>query len=571
MKKRSIKKQPIAQFYRGNILAFSISIFAALATGSLNLILSWFTQQLVDAASGAENALPLYTLLKLIVGFIILCVGIKLLDYIAHPLYLKRAIQQYKDYAFNILVGKSISSFRDESTAAYVSALTNDTTSMEVNYLGMQLSMITMLVTFLGALIMMFCTSPLLTVISIGVTILPLIASLLTGGKLEAAEVRVSDCNRNFTAALHDCLSGFSVVKSFKAEKEIYELFKKNNQALEKQKFSRERIKVMVGMIGAVTGIFAQLSVFLAGAYLAAAGKGLTAGTVILFVNLMNFTIQPVAVLPGLLANRKAALGLVGKLADALEKNPTACGNQTISEISHGIELKNVCFGYEEGREVLHNISTKFEEGKSYAIVGGSGSGKSTLLNLLMASDSGYKGSILLDGIELKDIAPEALYDVMSAIQQNVFVFNASIKDNVSMFREFPKSELDNAIDKAHLRELVTERGEEYLCGENGNGLSGGEKQRISIARSLLRKSSVLLVDEATAALDAKTAHEVSDNILDISGITRIVVTHTLDASQMRRYDEILVLKNGQITESGSFDELMERKEYFYALFTVAQ
>ena len=565
MKKRSIKKQLIAQFYRGNILAFSISIFAALATGSLNLILSWFTQQLVDAASGAENALPLYALLKLIVGFIILCVGIKLLDYIAHPLYLKRAIQQYKDYAFNILVGKSISSFRDESTAAYVSALTNDTTSIEVNYLGMQFSMITMLVTFFGALIMMFCTSPLLTVISIGVTILPLIASLLTGGKLEAAEVRVSDCNRNFTAALHDCLSGFSVVKSFKAEKEIYELFKKNNQALEKQKFSRERIKVMVGMIGAVTGIFAQLSVFLAGAYLAAAG------TVILFVNLMNFTIQPVAVLPGLLANRKAALGLVGKLADALEKNPTACGNQTISEISHGIELKNVCFGYEEGKEVLHNISTKFEAGKSYAIVGGSGSGKSTLLNLLMASDSGYKGSILLDGIELKDIAPEALYDVMSAIQQNVFVFNASIKDNVSMFREFPKSELDNAIDKAHLRELVTERGEEYLCGENGNGLSGGEKQRISIARSLLRKSSVLLVDEATAALDAKTAHEVSDNILDISGITRIVVTHTLDASQMRRYDEILVLKNGQITESGSFDELMERKEYFYALFTVAQ
>ena len=215
MKKRSIKKQLIAQFYRGNILAFSISIFAALATGSLNLILSWFTQQLVDAASGAENALPLYALLKLIVGFIILCVGIKLLDYIAHPLYLKRAIQQYKDYAFNILVGKSISSFRDESTAAYVSALTNDTTSIEVNYLGMQFSMITMLVTFFGALIMMFCTSPLLTVISIGVTILPLIASLLTGGKLEAAEVRVSDCNRNFTAALHDCLSGFSVVKSF--------------------------------------------------------------------------------------------------------------------------------------------------------------------------------------------------------------------------------------------------------------------------------------------------------------------------------------------------------------------
>ena len=213
----------------------------------------------------------------------------------------------------------------------------------------------------------------------------------------------------------------------------------------------------------------------------------------------------------------------------------------------------------------------KFETGKSYAIVGGSGSGKSTLLNLMMDSENGYKGNILLDGVELKEIAPESLYDLISVIQQNVFVFNASIKDNVSMFREFPKEELDNVIRKAHLKELIMERGEDYLCGENGKGLSGGEKQRVSIARSLLRKSSVLLVDEATAALDARTAHQVSDNILDLSDMTRIVVTHTLEEAQMKRYDEIIVLKNGQITEKGSFDELMAKKEYFYALFTVEQ
>lgn len=571
MKKRSIKKQLISQFYRGNIPALSLSVFAALAVGTLSLIISWITQQLIDAASGTDTALPLQTLLIICIGFIFLYIALKLLDYIAQPRYLKRAAQQYKDYAFNILVGKSISSFRDESTAAYVSALTNDVTTIENSYLSNQLSMITMIVTFAGALIMMFFYSPLLTVIAIGVTALPLIASLLTGDRLSAAQVRVSDCNRNFTAALHDCLSGFSVVKSFKAEKEIFELFKKNNQTLEKEKYICERIKRMVGMIGAVTGIFAQLSVFLAGAYLAGTGRGLTPGTVIMFVNLMNFIIQPVATLPGLLASRKAALGLVGKLADALEKNPTVSGNRTLTALNNEIEFKDVSFGYEAEKEILHHISVKFEAGKSYAIVGGSGSGKSTLLNLIMASNTNYKGNILVDGVELTDIAPESLYDMMSVIQQNVFVFNASIKDNVSMFREFPKEEIDRAVDKAHLRELISERGENYLCGENGNGLSGGEKQRISIARSLLRKSSVLLVDEATAALDAKTAHEVSDNILDLSDITRIVVTHTLDEAQMKRYDEIIVLKNGEITESGKFDELMKRKEYFYALFTVSQ
>lgn len=571
MKKRSIKKQLISQFYSGNIPALSMSVFAALALGTLSLIISWITQQLIDAASGTDTALPLQTLLIICIGFIFLYIALKLLDYIAQPRYLKRAAQQYKDYAFNILVGKNISSFRDESTAAYVSALTNDVTTIENSYLSNQLSMITMMVTFAGALIMMFFYSPLLTVIAIGVTALPLIASLLTGDRLSAAQVRVSDCNRNFTAALHDCLSGFSVVKSFKAEKEIFELFKKNNQTLEKEKYICERIKRMVGMIGAVTGIFAQLSVFLAGAYLAGTGRGLTPGTVIMFVNLMNFIIQPVATLPGLLASRKAALGMVGKLADALEKNPTVSGNRTLTALNNEIEFRDVSFGYEAEKEILHHISVKFEAGKSYAIVGGSGSGKSTLLNLIMASNTNYKGNILVDGVELTDISPESLYDMMSVIQQNVFVFNASIKDNVSMFREFPKEEIDRAVDKAHLRELISERGENYLCGENGNGLSGGEKQRISIARSLLRKSSVLLVDEATAALDAKTAHEVSDNILDLSDITRIVVTHTLDEAQMKRYDEIIVLKNGEITESGKFDELMERREYFYALFTVSQ
>ena len=139
------------------------------------------------------------------------------------------------------------------------------------------------------------------------------------------------------------------------------------------------------------------------------------------------------------------------------------------------------------------------------------------------------------------------------------------------MFRQFPQEELDDAIRHAHLGELLARRGQDSLCGENGCNLSGGEKQRISIARSLLKKSSVLLADEATAALDAQTAHQVSSDLLDLEGMTRIVVTHTLEQALLRRYDGILVLKNGEIAESGSFDELMARKGYFYALYTVSQ
>lgn len=569
--KKSLEKQLRGQFFYKNIPIFCLAVFAALAAGSLNLILSWIIQQLMDTAAGKSGALSFRTLLLISAGFVLLCAGLSLLNYASQPRFLERAMRQYKDFAFKKLIGKSISSFRDESAAGYLSALTNDAASIETNYLAQMLAMITKAVTFIGALLLMCRYSLLMTAIAAGLTVLPLIASLLTGSRLQTVESRVSERNGEFTAALSDCLAGFTVVKNFKAEREIFRLFAQSNKALEHEKFTGRRIKTLVGMIGAVTGIFAQLGVFIAGVYLSMKGGSMTPGAVVLFVNLMNFIISPIAELPGLLACRKAALGLVDKLAAALERSSSREGSETLNRLEHGIRLENVSFAYEPGKTVLHGINAEFEAGKAYALVGGSGSGKSTLLNLLMAAETNYSGHILADGIELSDISTESLYGTMAAIQQNVFVFNASIKDNVSMFRDFPKTELDEAIARAHLGALIRERGEDYLCGENGSGLSGGEKQRISIARSLLKKSSVLLADEVTAALDAQTAHRVSSDILDLQGITRIVVTHTLEESLLRRYDKIFVLRGGRIEEAGSFADLMANKGYFYALFTVAQ
>ena len=571
MKTKPLKKQLEAQFYHKNIPALCLAVFSSLIGGSLNLIVSWLIMQLIDAASGVPGTLPIGTLAKLSGGFVVLCIAVFLLEYISMPLYIERAMLQYKNFAFRKLTEKGISSFRDESTATYLSALTNDSTSIETDYLGQQMALISKVFTFAGALVMMLWYSPLLTAIAAGVTILPLIASLLTGSRIEAAERRVSDRNRSFTAALSDCLAGFSVVKSFKAEKEIFKLFAENNRALEGEKFSKRRIKTIVGMIGSVTGVIAQLGVFLIGSYFALSGYGLTPGVVIIFVNLMNFMISPIAELPGLLASRKAARGLIDKLATALESNPVSEGTSELTHLASGIRLENVSFGYDDSKEVLHGISAFFDAGKAYAVVGASGSGKSTMLNLLTAAAGNYRGNILIDDTELRSIASESLYELISVIQQNVFIFNASIRDNVTMFRSFPEQEIEDAISHAHLNALIAERGDGYLCGENGKGLSGGEKQRISIARSLLKKSSVLLADEATASLDAQTAHQVASDILDLDGITRIVVTHGLEESLLRRYDGIVVLKDGRIEESGSFDELMERKGYFHALFTVSQ
>lgn len=571
MRKQTLKKQLIGQFYRGNRMNFALATFVALAVGTLNLIASWLMQQLIDAVSGVAGARSLGSLAQITGGFILLCAALLCVKALAEPRFIARAMRQYKDFAFQKLTEKSISSFRDERTAEYLSALTNDATSIETDYLAQRLQVITKTVTFAGALGMMLWYSPLMTAIAAGLTVLPLIASMLTGSRLQAAERRVSERNRDFTAALSDCLSGFSVVKSFKAEREILRLFAESDLALEREKFSKRRIRQLVAMIGAIASLIAQLGVFLVGAYLALTGRGLTAGAVILFVNLMNFMIGPVAELPALIAASRAARGLIDRLAEALEKNPSATGGRSVSRLERGIELRGVSFGYEREKEILHGVTATFEAGKAYAIVGASGSGKSTLLNLLMGGSADYRGEIRLDGTELREIAPESLYETVAAIQQNVFVFNASIRDNITMFRSFPENELSDAIQRAHLTELIAERGAGFLCGENGCGLSGGEKQRVSIARSLLKKSSILLADEATSSLDARTAHQVTDDLLELKGVTRILVTHSLEESTLRRCDGILVLKDGRIAESGSFDSLMAQKGYFHALFTIAQ
>lgn len=570
MKKQTLFEELRSQFFVKNKGRLAVAALASVLGGTIGLMASWVLKTLTDTISGAEGALSLVQNLQVVGVFFVMAIVTFVMELHSQPAFIRKGMSQYKNFAFQKLTEKHITSFRDESTAAYLSAMTNDAGSIEANYLSQLTKIFNLTVMFFGSIGMMVWYSPILTAVAVGVTILPLMASILTGSRLSAAEKRVSDRNKTFTATLADCLGGFAVVKSFKAEREMLRLFAEKNRELEGEKYKRRKIQTVVGMIGTLTGMLAQFGVFIAGAYLAIKGRSITAGTVVMFVNLMNFMIQPVSELPGLLAGRKAALGLVKKLAEDLTDNTEAEGTETFTGLKQGIELSGVSFSYDE-KEILHDVSLSLEAGRAYAIVGASGSGKSTLLNLLMAPGLAYNGKVMYDGVDIRDIRSESLYELISVIQQNVFVFSASIRDNVTMFRDFPKEEMDEAIRLAHLDTLLSERGEGYLCGENGCNLSGGEKQRISIARSLLKKSSVLLADEATAALDRETAWQVSSDILDLEGITRVVVTHSLEESLLKRYDGILVLRDGRIAETGTFDELMAARGYFYALYTVAQ
>ena len=570
MTNKNIYVELKSQFHRDNHVFFILTLVGAFFSGFLGLGISWLTGELIDTASGNGRwSIGELLVISLVIAAFFLFASY--LTYYAKPRYIRKAMQNYKETLFSRLTDKNITSFRSESTATYLSALTNDSVSIETNYLDKEFWFIYRVTSFITSLAMMIFYSPLLTLIAVGVTLLPLVVSLLSGKKLSREEIAVSNRNKSFTATVSDCLNGFSVVKAFRAEKPVTELFSAENAKLENSKFTRNRLQIFISTLGQLAGMIAQVSVFFAGAYLALSGKGITAGTVMIFVNLMNFVVAPVAELPGLLAARKASRALIDKIAKSLEESTSVEGGSELPALEKAISVKDVSFSYEEGKEVLHDVSFDFEAGKSYAIVGASGSGKSTLLNLIMSGACGadYSGSISWDGLELKDSSSDSFFDQVSSIDQNVFVFNSSIKDNITMFRDFPEEEVSEAIRRSNLKELIEERGSGYLCGESGKALSGGEKQRISIARSLLKRSSVLVADEITAALDPQTAYKVSSDILDLTGLTRIVVTHSLEERLMRRYDKILVMRDGRIEEQGTFDELMAMKRYFHALFMV--
>lgn len=567
MKTRDLTKE----FFRKNTLRFVLLAVFGLASDAFTLLISKLLMDITDVIAGGQgiDSLKKVALQTLSVLLGLLITGILYGFFNGH--FIKNAMINYKKKVMELITGKDIFAFKGESSAIYISALTNDATSIETGYLSGIISLISQTFMFVGALALMLFASPLLTLITIGLLLLPIIVSLATGKSLVSLEKATSERNAGFVASITEILRGFSVVKCFKAENEVRRTVDESTESLEMVKCKKSILRTIIGFVGSLAGAGTQFGLFLIGALIAIKTGNVTAGTLLLFVNLMNYLISPISSMPALIAGISASKALIKKMADNFGQIDEG-GKLTIdTNAANDIELKDVSFAYEEGKEVLHNINLGFEDGKSYALVGGSGSGKSTILKLLMSSYDNYSGSIKVSGEEVRDIMTGSLYDNMSLIEQDVFVFNSTIRDNITMFKDFPKEKVDSAIERAGLSALIKDKGEDYLCGEGGANLSGGERQRISIARSLLLENDVLLVDEATAALDKETAFHVTNAILNLTGKTKIVVTHALEEAILSRFDKIVAMKDGRIAEEGSFAELMERKGYFYSLYTIAQ
>ena len=562
-------KNYVKLFFKENKFVAFLSMIVFIALSMIYTAISWILQIIFDYMAG-KGSFSLTTILLLVVSFMLSISLIFALKRSAYPRFLEKAMNQYKESVIKQLLKKSYSDFSLANSGTYLSVLTNDCERIQEKYLKKIFDFVQDVLMLVSSLALMIYYSPLLTVIALIISVLPMACSILTANGIATREEQVSKSNESYTALTKDVLNGVSVIKSFKAEQEVINRYQNQSKELEYTKNLREKTMTTVSALGTISSLGTQLGVMLVGAWMVNAHVGvITAGMVLAFTNLMNGVLQPISSLPQMLGEMKGAKKLISKMADYMS-NAKEDSGEIIDDSIKSVVLHDTSYAYDADHKVLKNVSLSLQAGKSYAIVGPSGAGKSSLINLLMGYYKDYEGSVQLNNHELSNVSKSSLYDKTTLMQQSVFMFDASILDNITLFKPFQDAQVDRVIHLAGLDDLIAAKGKDYQCGENGSHLSGGEKQRIAIARSLLKKSEILLVDEATSALDNETSANVTQSILDLQGILRLVVTHRLDANSLKQYDEILVMKSGELIERGNFEDLMNQKAYFYSLYTVS-
>lgn len=285
--------------------------------------------------------------------------------------------------------------------------------------------------------------------------------------------------------------------------------------------------------------------------------KGLiTAGEIGAIIQLSNYIIDPVTTIPANVISIKSVEMEMKRIDKMIAKKNTNSKEREKFKLDNQISIKDLSFKYGDN-EVLKGISLDLEKGKKYAIVGESGSGKSTIANILLRRLDYENGSVKFDDTELKCIDEDDFYSNISLVSQNVFLFNDTLKNNVCLYNDYSQSDFERSIEKSKLNSVIEdlEEKENTVLGEYGTSLSGGEKQRVSISRALIKNSSFVIMDEATSSLDIKTARAIENTLLSLNQ-TVLVITHRIDESILKKYDKIFLLEDGRITQSGDYSDI---------------
>ncbi|ABY94591.1 MULTISPECIES: ABC transporter ATP-binding protein [Thermoanaerobacter] len=558
---KTIKKYILK--YKFLIIVNAVLVIFVSALKALQAILF---KTIVDTSVG-NLSYSISTLIWYSVGFLVAVFTAETLSKAASAAFNKKVMIDYKQSIIESFIN---SKRRGKITSSeLISLLSNDVRMIENNYLTSLISIMEDILLFVVSLYLLLRINVYLTIIIFIFGWVPvIIPQLFTKINQELKAEYLKKLER-FTNRIKEMAQGFEVIKAFNIEGKILDMASKDNKEAEMAGYKSDAFQGFQGALSIVSGFAMFFVNILLATYLVIKGY-ITVGSMIAAVQLMNYIVNPLISASVYATKIKS----VEKIADKIQKEIIDASKEEISqgdkqfEFKNSIEIKSLTYSYDGKRNALSNINIKLDKGKKYTLVGESGCGKTTLLKVLLNHITDYEGQVLIDGVDIRSFDPASYYKKVSIIQQKVFMFKDTLRNNICLYSDCTEEELNEALRQSGLVQVVEKlpNGLNTVIGEGEVELSGGEMQRIAIARALIKKAELLLIDEATVALDKVTASDIERTLINLDA-TVLAVTHKLDPDILKRYDEIFVMKDGEIIERGTLDELLEKRGYFYYMY----
>ncbi len=503
-------------------------------------------QILVDAVLALDtNGVIKY--IPLVIGYALLSGVIYVISNLFQHIFSANVADDMRKTAFSGILRRNLKDFSAVNYSDYISALTNDLTIIERQYLGMLFMVIVFGVNLVFSAVLMFCYQSVVAIVALicaaTMTALPMMLGKYLGKLSKEYSQKLSE----FTTCLTELFSGFQVIFSFGIWKHAKSVFDSCSTELKDAEYKANGMSAFSDGLAQLLSVTAQAVILTFSCYMVL-HKRMTMGALVAFLSLnQTFCGALSMVLRGIpmLRSVDPVIERINALSD-YQRN-------TIGEepsFHKKLEVKNLSFRYRAEEAVLDDVTLTMQPGDKCALIGESGSGKTTLIRLLTGELDGYSGEIFYDGVGLHKVNCEKICKIVSVIHQDVFLFDDTIRNNICLYEEFTDEAFLRAVQLSGVYKFTNQfaEGAQYRVGQRGEFLSGGQRQRIAIARAFIRNTPLLILDEGTSALDRQTASEIESELMAIPELTLLTITHNLRNPKV--YHKIFNLQSGKLLQS---------------------